>query len=95
MTRRARRTRAFRDRTGRLRASVRTVKDRRGLGYSAIAGGRAARHGRFIEFGTRYIRPRRFLFNAFQAVRPQVLRIIARRTRRNFNRQVRNIIRSR
>jgi len=90
--RHASRTSSFRDRTGRLRRSIRVVKtNQHDLSYRVRAGGGTVDYAHFIEFGTRYIRARRFLRDAVDSVRRRARRIILRSARRNFNSAARRI----
>lgn len=89
----ARSTNSFRDRTGRLRRSIRTDRLRNELGYVVRAGGGSVNYAHFIEYGTRYIRARRFLRDAVARVRRRARRIILRSARRDYDNAVRRITR--
>ena len=90
----ARQTRSFENRTWRLRRSIRVEQSRSSggrfqFGWQVLAGGGAVFYARFIELGTRYIRARRFLLNAWKRQRTNVLRIIQQDAREYFARRPR------
>ena len=96
---RARRTRSFRNRTGNLRRSIRVEQNRAiaprtgrfVVGWNVAAGGRRAFYAEFIETGTRYIRPRRFLLRAVQREGVAAKRVMASAIRRRYAPWVRAI----
>ena len=92
LARQVRVSRRYRSRTGALRSSVRAARLRDGAeGWRVEVGGPRAPYARYLEFGTRHFRARRFFEAALRRSRADARRVMAAEARRGLSRTVRSV----